>query len=311
MREPPYDAPLFTERFKVVTTKRSTFERHHKHRKHPIAYRSADELSLDPSCMWMFTDGSGSGWHASVLVHPTQQVRRLARYLLSNSKSVAAELNGIILGLEHAPSKTGLAIVSDYLWSAYFILGWHKVHNPELHERVRYAQELILRLDPPEVRFYYKPGHNANRHVFSRLNNLADKLCRLQSACDQVSSLEEALALCPPGRQERQPRDPGSNQQAKGTNTNAGPPTRIQRPPASLPRQELGAQARELRRDAALATLHRLPLTNQITVKQFLGELKQHKELWTVVSTMGICDLAAIISGSSASASAEPAPGIP
>jgi hypothetical protein len=61
--------------------------------------------------------------------------------------------------------------------------------------------------------------------------------------------------------------------------------------------QELKLQDEELRRSAALATLHQLRLNNRVTVEQFLIDLQKHKDLWTVASQMGIRDLAAILGG--------------
>ncbi len=71
--------------------------------------------------------------------------------------------------------------------------------------------------------------------------------------------------------------------------------------------QELKTQDEELRRSAALSTLHRLRLSNRITVEQFLADLQRHKDLWAVASSMGILDLAAIISGSGVGSHAAPA----
>jgi len=62
--------------------------------------------------------------------------------------------------------------------------------------------------------------------------------------------------------------------------------------------QELKTQDEELRRSAALSTLHRLRLSNRITVEQFLNDIQRHPDLWAVASSMGILDLAAILSGS-------------
>lgn len=65
----------------------------------------------------------------------------------------------------------------------------------------------------------------------------------------------------------------------------------------SLFRQELQTQDEELRRQAALATLHRLNPSNRLTVEQFFQDLQRHKDLWTVASGMGILDFAAILGG--------------
>jgi len=74
----------------------------------------------------------------------------------------------------------------------------------------------------------------------------------------------------------------------------------------SLFHQELRTQDEELRRSAALATLHRLRLSNRITVEQFFNDLERHPDLWAVASQMGILDLAAIVRGSGVEEDVEP-----
>lgn len=75
----------------------------------------------------------------------------------------------------------------------------------------------------------------------------------------------------------------------------------------SLFRQELQTQDEELRRQAAMATLHRLNPTNRLTVEQFFQDLQRHKDLWSVASGMGILDFVAILLGGRSPASAESA----
>lgn len=61
--------------------------------------------------------------------------------------------------------------------------------------------------------------------------------------------------------------------------------------------QELQALNEDLRRQAAMSMFTKLQPTNKVTVEQFLQGLKQHKEVWGVVATMGIVDFADAING--------------
>jgi hypothetical protein len=77
--------------------------------------------------------------------------------------------------------------------------------------------------------------------------------------------------------------------------------------------QELQALNEDLRRQAAMSMFTKLQPTNKISVEQFLQGLKQHKEVWAVVATMGIVDFADCINdgrklreGRGRGASAEP-----
>lgn len=68
----------------------------------------------------------------------------------------------------------------------------------------------------------------------------------------------------------------------------------------SLFEQELQARNDDLRRQAAQTMFFNLHPTNLIKVDQLLAELEQHRDVWAVVSTMGIVDFAAAIVGDKA-----------
>ena len=61
--------------------------------------------------------------------------------------------------------------------------------------------------------------------------------------------------------------------------------------------QELQARNEDLRRQAALNMFYKLHPSNKVNVEQFIAGIKQHKDVWAVVSTMGIVDFAEALSG--------------
>ena len=63
--------------------------------------------------------------------------------------------------------------------------------------------------------------------------------------------------------------------------------------------KELQARNEDLRRQAALRLFAKLHPNNRVTVEQFLGDLKQHHDVWANVSTMGILDFASSLAGGS------------
>lgn len=63
---------------------------------------------------------------------------------------------------------------------------------------------------------------------------------------------------------------------------------------------ELQACNEDLRRQAAQTILYKLHPTNKMSVEQFFADLKQHRDVWAVVSTMGIVDFAGAIVGDKA-----------
>ncbi len=63
--------------------------------------------------------------------------------------------------------------------------------------------------------------------------------------------------------------------------------------------RELQAINEDVRRKAALSTINNLRLNNRVTVDQFVSSIQKHKDVWAVVSTMGIIDLAMALTGRS------------
>ena len=68
----------------------------------------------------------------------------------------------------------------------------------------------------------------------------------------------------------------------------------------SLFEHELQASNEDLRRQAAQTMFYKLHPTNKINVEQFIAVIKQHRDVWAVVSTMGIVDFADAIVGDNA-----------
>ena len=65
----------------------------------------------------------------------------------------------------------------------------------------------------------------------------------------------------------------------------------------SLFEQELQARNEDLRRQAAQTMFYKLHPSNNISVEQFITDVKQHRDVWAIVSTMGIVDFADAIAG--------------
>jgi hypothetical protein len=169
----------------VETTKPKRIELNAKAKvPRPITLR--ESRAIDRERVWAFTDGSGSGWHAAVIVGRDGAHRLLARRREIEGSNVSAEFDGVILALEHAPMGEPLAIVADYLWSMYYILGWQNLFDAYLIERRAVAQRLLIEKAFPSVLFVYHPGHQKDASDFSRLNGMADKLCGKKRARDEI-----------------------------------------------------------------------------------------------------------------------------
>lgn len=68
----------------------------------------------------------------------------------------------------------------------------------------------------------------------------------------------------------------------------------------SLFERELQARNEDLRRQAAERLLYKLQPTNKFSVEQFIAGIKQHRDVWAVVSTMGVVDFAEALLGGKA-----------
>ncbi|HET6385800.1 MAG TPA: hypothetical protein VFJ58_20605, partial [Armatimonadota bacterium] len=162
------------------TTRPTTAER--EGMKWPVSLRTARAIEGDNT--WIFTDGSGAGWHAAVLVRPGVGERRICSWREPLAGNAGAELDAVILGLEHTRTNERVVFVSDYLWTAYYINGWRKVHKPYLSDRVITARTMLLDLRLRGAVFVHYGGGNGGPTDFSRLNKLADRLCRDQQEVD-------------------------------------------------------------------------------------------------------------------------------
>jgi hypothetical protein len=80
---------------------------------------------------------------------------------------------------------------------------------------------------------------------------------------------------------------------------------------SSLFEQELQARNEDLRRQAALTMFYKLHPNNKVNVEQFIAGIKQHKDVWSVVSTMGVVDFAEAILGGKVRAPAQAPAGKP
>lgn len=74
----------------------------------------------------------------------------------------------------------------------------------------------------------------------------------------------------------------------------------------SLFEQELQARNEDLRRQAAQTMFYKLHPSNNISVEQFIADIKQHRDVWAIVSTMGIVDFADAIAGGKPGSAAAP-----
>jgi hypothetical protein len=174
------DASLAVVR--VETTVRATYEREAGVRNRAVGFKPDREI--DSADTWMFTDGGSKGWQSIVVLRPGSDPRLVAREARTETRNVGAELAGLVSALEAVLPGERVAIVSDFLWSIYYVLGWYEVENPLLREQVVAARALLAERRPAALRFIHVKGHERDDSALGRWNDVADRLCSLGVAVD-------------------------------------------------------------------------------------------------------------------------------
>jgi len=180
---------------RVETTVRATYQREAGARRRAIGFKPDREI--DSPGTWMFTDGTSRGWQSLVVLRPGQDPHLVARAARTDTRNVGAEVAGLVSALEAARPGESVAIVSDFLWSIYYVLGWHRVENALLREQVAAARALLAERRLASVRFIHVKGHERDASTLGHWNDIADRLCALGSAIDATvpaAALERAAA---------------------------------------------------------------------------------------------------------------------
>jgi hypothetical protein len=144
--------------------------------KHPVGHRTSRAIERDHT--WIFTDGSGSGWHAAVVLRPDRPLRLVARSLPREMSNVGAEMNRLLLGLSALDPGERVTVVSDYLWDAYYILGWWNASKPALIRLVDQARALLTSRRPGFIRYIHTPRSSTRRHRLWRLERCGRQALR-------------------------------------------------------------------------------------------------------------------------------------
>lgn len=183
---------------RVETTVRQTFERESGTRKRAVSFKPDREIDSDAT--WMFSDGGSKGWCGLVILRPSQDARLFAREVLTETRNVGAEIGGLVSALDAIVPGERVVIVSDFLWSIYYVLGWYAVENPLLREQVATARALLADRRPTSLRFVHIKGHLRDDTALGRWNDIADRLCTLERRVDLVVPLAAALGARTPSQ---------------------------------------------------------------------------------------------------------------
>src|SRR5581483_9665487 len=100
--------------------------------------RLRDDKTVKAGNVWLFTDGSSTGWHAASVLVPGKYVRQVTKFAEKTpSRNIAAELNAAILGLQVCSSVDGpIYVIHDYLGVGAWTIGAWNINNDEVREKV-------------------------------------------------------------------------------------------------------------------------------------------------------------------------------
>jgi hypothetical protein len=133
---------------------------------------------IDDESIWMFIDGSSSGWHAAVIHDPFAKKKiELAEFQEPKSANVGPELLSCLIGLREVDPTKPLTIVHDYIGTGAWLVGAWKIKSPNVQEVVDLIRVTIEEREFTSIRFIHTGGHQKNDTDFGRYNNRADALC--------------------------------------------------------------------------------------------------------------------------------------
>ena len=136
---------------------------------------------IDDKSIWMFIDGSSSGWHAAVILDPfAEKKTELASFQEPKSANIGPELWSCLIGLREADPTKPLTVVHDYIGTGAWLVGAWKIKSPNVKEAIDAIKEVVTRREFTSIRFIHTGGHQKNDTDFGLWNDRADALCNEQ-----------------------------------------------------------------------------------------------------------------------------------
>lgn len=136
---------------------------------------------IDDEHVWMFIDGSSSGWHAAVILDPfAEQRTEIAKFQKPKSANIGPELWSLLIGLQQVDPVKPLTVVHDYIGTGAWLVNAWKIKSPNVQEAVDLIRQTIREREFTSIRFIHTGGHQKNDTDFGVWNNRADQLCNNQ-----------------------------------------------------------------------------------------------------------------------------------
>lgn len=138
---------------------------------------------IDDKSIWMFIDGSSSGWHAAVILDPFSGKKiEVAQFQEPKSANIGPELWSLLIGLRAVDPTKPLTVVHDYIGTGAWLIRAWKIKSENVREAVDEIRKVIEERGFTSIRFIHTGGHQKNDTDFGLWNNRADELCNNQQA---------------------------------------------------------------------------------------------------------------------------------
>lgn len=143
---------------------------------------------IDKDSVWMFVDGSSTGWYAAVVIDPFKNtVTKLAAFQEPASRNIGPELRSLLHGLSFADPTRSLVVVHDYLGTGAWLAGAWQIKSQNVLDIVSDIRRLIDSRAFKSVRFIHHAGHQKDDSDFTRWNCVVDNLCTNKTEITDVS----------------------------------------------------------------------------------------------------------------------------
>lgn len=150
-----------------------------KYKKRWLKYRA--DRRIDRESIWMFIDGSSTGWHAAVILDPfTKKITRIAEHGDPKSRNIGPELWSLLIGLKAVDPTKPLVVVHDYIGTGAWLAGAWKIKSVNVRAAVDDIEAVIEAREFTSIKFIHHGGHQKDHTDFTRWNEEADQLCNNQ-----------------------------------------------------------------------------------------------------------------------------------
>lgn len=147
-----------------------------------LRFRQGRQITND--AIWVFSDGSSTGWHGAVVVVPNKKIIELSKFEETPNRNINAEFNGAILGLTNVPDNSKIVVVHDLLGLSAWVIGAWKINKAPVGEKTKFIRDLITSKNL-DVHFIHHAGHQNKKKgkrpictsEFTHYNCKADQIC--------------------------------------------------------------------------------------------------------------------------------------